>query len=104
MGEFLALSGVAVTSRRDVVRSLEEFASSTGGHMSPAPGGGEPFEHLVISGGEDGPVTVLYPSEFIRSGTGLKPLVIIPGSAGLLAPHSRRRPLDVRPVPQRRRG
>jgi hypothetical protein len=64
MGEFLAMSGVAGVVRTDVVRTLRDFASSKGGEMSPVPGESEPFEHLVVSGEDGSPVTVLYPSEF----------------------------------------
>jgi hypothetical protein len=65
MGEFIAMSGVTGCTRTDVVRSLEEYASSKGGLMEQASPQKEPFDHLVISGGEDGRVTVLYPDNFL---------------------------------------
>jgi hypothetical protein len=64
MGEFLAMSGVAGRTRKDVARALREFASSKDGEMENAPAQAELFEHLIISGDEDGPVTVHYPSGF----------------------------------------
>jgi hypothetical protein len=64
MGEFIAMSGVTGRTRSDVVRSLEEFALSKGGLMEQASPQKEPFDHLVIAGDENGPVTVLYPGEF----------------------------------------
>ncbi len=65
MGEFMAMSGVSGCTRTDVVRSLEEFAVSKGGLMETAAPQAAPFDHLVISGDENGPVTVLYPDEFV---------------------------------------
>jgi hypothetical protein len=65
MGEFIAMSGVKGCTRTDVVRSLEEFALSKGGLMEQASSKGEPFDHLVISGDENGPVTALYPDDFL---------------------------------------
>lgn len=64
MGEFIAMSGVTGCTRTDVVRSLREFALSKGGLMERALIQGEPFDHLVISGAENGPVTVVYPHDF----------------------------------------
>ena len=63
MGEFMAMSGVSGCTRTDVVRSLEEFAVSKGGLMETAAPQAAPFDHLVISGDENGPVTVLCPDE-----------------------------------------
>jgi hypothetical protein len=63
MGEFVAMSGVSKVSRRDVLECLEEFALSHGGKMAPAPGG-QPFDHLILSGEDFGPITVMYPGDF----------------------------------------
>ena len=63
MGEFLAMSGVSKASRRDVLHCLEEFALSRGGKLAPAPGG-KPFDHLILSGEDFGPITIMYPGEF----------------------------------------
>jgi hypothetical protein len=65
MGEFICMSGVKGSTRSDVVRSLGEFALSKGGLMEPASPQKEPFDHLVIAGDESGPVTVLYPDNFL---------------------------------------
>jgi hypothetical protein len=65
MGEFIAMSGVKGSARTDVVRSLGEFALSKGGLMEQASSQGEPFEHLVISGDDDGPVNIVYPDDFL---------------------------------------
>ncbi len=64
MGEFISMSGVKGSTRTDVVRSLRQFASSKGGLMEPASPQAEPFGHLLISGDENGPVTVVYPYNF----------------------------------------
>jgi hypothetical protein len=64
MGEFIAMSGFKGCTRTDVVRSLGEFALSKNGLMEQASSEAEPFEHLLISGDENGPVTVLYPDDF----------------------------------------
>ena len=66
MGEFIAMSGVTGSTRTDVVRSLAEFALSKGGLMEPAvPVQAEPFDHLVIAGDENGPMTRCFiPDEF----------------------------------------
>lgn len=64
MGEFIAMSGVNGSTRTDVVRSLTDFALSKGGLMEPAVPQAEPFDHLVIAGDENGPISVLYPDEF----------------------------------------
>jgi hypothetical protein len=65
MGEFIVMSGVKGSSRTDVIRWLSKFASSKGGLMEPASAPKEPLDYLVISGDEHGPVTVLYPDEFL---------------------------------------
>jgi hypothetical protein len=68
MGEFIAMTGVKGSSGTDVVRSLTEFALPKGGLMEEASPQREPFDHLVISGDENGPVTVLYPHSFLKWG------------------------------------
>ena len=69
MGAFIAISGVTGCTGTDVVRSLREFALSKGGLMQQASAPVEPFEHLlghlVVSGDENGQVTILYPDEFL---------------------------------------
>jgi len=63
MGEFLAMSGVSRASRRDVLHSLEEFALAHVGTLDPAPGG-KPYDHLIVTGEDFGPITVMYPGDF----------------------------------------
>jgi hypothetical protein len=65
MGPCLAMSGVKGSTRTDVARSLRELAVCKGGLMEQASPEGEPFEHLLISGDENCPVTVSYPHEFV---------------------------------------
>jgi hypothetical protein len=63
VGEFLAMSGVSKASRRDVLRCLEEFTLSHNGKLAAAPGG-EPYERLILTGEDFGPITVMYPGDF----------------------------------------
>jgi hypothetical protein len=65
MGAFIAISGVSGCTRTDVVRSLEEFALSTGGLMEQACSQKEPCDHLLVSGEDGNPVSVLYPKHFL---------------------------------------
>lgn len=64
MGEFLAMSGVSKASRRDVLHSLEEFALPHGGTLAPAEGG-KPYDNLIVTGDDFGPITVMYPGGFL---------------------------------------
>ena len=57
MGEFLAMSGVSKASRRDVLAALEEFALAHGSTLAPAPNG-QPFDHLIVTGQDFGPIAV----------------------------------------------
>jgi hypothetical protein len=63
MGEFLAMSGVSKANSRDVLHSLEEFVLARGGTLNPAPGG-KPYDHLIVTGEDFGPITVMYPGDF----------------------------------------
>ena len=60
MGEFLAMSGVSKASRRHVLAALEELALAHRGTLAPAPSG-QPFDHLIVTGQDFGPITVMYP-------------------------------------------
>jgi hypothetical protein len=64
MGEFASMSGVSRATRRDVLHCLEQFALARGGTLAPAPGG-QPDDHLVLVGEDFGPITVLYPGDFL---------------------------------------
>lgn len=63
MGEFLAMSGVSNATRRDVLECLEKFAAAHGGKLTPEPGG-QPFDHLILTGEDFGPITVMFPGDF----------------------------------------
>ena len=63
MGEFLAMSGVSKSSRRDVLHSLEEFTLAHGGRLNPEPGG-KPYDHLIVAGEDFGAITVMYSGDF----------------------------------------
>jgi hypothetical protein len=65
MGLFLAMSGVANSSRAAVEEALRAYLAERGGTLEPAGSFADPSEALLIA--ESGShVTVMYPGEFIQ--------------------------------------
>ena len=65
MGLFLAMSGVADSSRAAVAEALRVYASERGGTMEVCDASADPTEALLIAD-SGSHVTVMYPGEFVQ--------------------------------------
>ncbi len=68
MGEFMAMSGIAGADLQSVADALRDYANTHGGSMEQCPATEETGELLVVSAGQPGRVTVVYPDSFTGLG------------------------------------
>ena len=65
MGLFMAMSGIAGTSRTAVEEALREYARSRKGRFEPTTAPKDPSDVMVIGEAEGDRITVFYPGDFL---------------------------------------